>query len=94
MQVTTASSFLRFSFNLQGGRHDNTIINCPGSSAGRRIADMAVQFGLGLFPKRDYRINCRCTVNPVFDGPVINLNHSLGRLRIFCNRFRFSVTFR
>ena len=75
MQAATASSLLRFSFNVQGGRHDNTFINCPGSSSDRRIADMAVQFRLGIFSKRNYRINCRGTFSPVFDGPAINLNH-------------------
>jgi hypothetical protein len=75
MQVTTASYLLRFSFNVRGGRHDNTFINCPRSSVGRRIADVAVQFRLGLFSKWNYRINCGGTFNPVFDGPAINLNH-------------------
>jgi hypothetical protein len=81
MQVTTASYLRRFSFNFRGGRHDNIIINCPRSSVDRRTADMAVQFWLGLFPKRNYRISRRCADNPVFNGTVINLDLLMRRLR-------------
>lgn len=81
MQVTTASSLLRFSFNFRGGRHDNIIINCPRSSVDRRITDMAIQLWLGLLPKRDYRFNCRCVVSPISDGAAINLNICVRRLR-------------
>jgi hypothetical protein len=80
MQVTTASYLPRFSFNFRGGRHDNIIINCPRSSGDRRIADMAVQFWLGLFPQWNYRISCGCAANPVFNGPAINLNQLMRRL--------------
>lgn len=80
MQVTTASYLPRFSFNLRGGRHDNIITNCPRSSGDRRTTDMAVQFWLGLFPKRNCRISCRRAINPVLNGPAINLNHLMRRL--------------
>ena len=76
------------------------IANHPDFVAPRRIADVAVQFRVGLLPKRDFGPDSNCPDHIVGDGQALNDIAALvlgfltfkRRMTFFMNRFYIALT--